>query len=200
MEVTETGRMKNFRFWCQKVLPAVYDDSLSYYELLCKVVDYLNTVINKVNGHSDAIAELESDVDALQDEFKKFKESGFNDYYAAQIEKWVKDNVGILFSTFCKSVTFGLTNDGYFCAYVPESWSDIVFDTGMVYGRSTYGRLLLKYDVDGTGVIDNTYSYNGQQETRLDQVERDIKSFGADVEKGKVAYSTLYTDLDKEVE
>ena len=31
-----------FRFWCQKVLPLVYDDSLSYYELLCKVVDYLN--------------------------------------------------------------------------------------------------------------------------------------------------------------
>lgn len=45
-----------FRFWCQKILPAVYDDSLSYYELLCKVVDYLNkvmeddlTVINYVN-------------------------------------------------------------------------------------------------------------------------------------------------------
>lgn len=33
---------KPFRFWCQKVLPLVYDDSLSYYELLCKVVDYLN--------------------------------------------------------------------------------------------------------------------------------------------------------------
>ena len=31
-----------FRFWCQKVLPLVYDDSLSYYELLCKVIDYLN--------------------------------------------------------------------------------------------------------------------------------------------------------------
>lgn len=31
-----------FRFWCQKVLPLVYDDSLSYYELLCKVVKYLN--------------------------------------------------------------------------------------------------------------------------------------------------------------
>lgn len=42
-----------FRFWCQKILPAVYDDSLSYYELLCKVVDYLNKVmeddINVVN-------------------------------------------------------------------------------------------------------------------------------------------------------
>ncbi len=37
--------LKPFRFWCQKVLPLVYDDSLSYYELLCKVVEYLNNVI-----------------------------------------------------------------------------------------------------------------------------------------------------------
>ena len=37
-----------FRFWCQKVLPAVYDDSLSYYELLCKVVEYLNTTMHDV--------------------------------------------------------------------------------------------------------------------------------------------------------
>ena len=34
--------LKPFRFWCQKVLPLVYDDSLSYYEVLCKVVDYIN--------------------------------------------------------------------------------------------------------------------------------------------------------------
>lgn len=36
---------KPFRFWCQKVIPLVYDESLSYYELLCKVIDYLNKVI-----------------------------------------------------------------------------------------------------------------------------------------------------------
>lgn len=40
----------SFRFWCQKVLPLVYDDSLSYYELLCKVVSYLNNVIQNVDG------------------------------------------------------------------------------------------------------------------------------------------------------
>lgn len=30
------------RIFCQTVLPAVYDDSLSYYEVLCKVVARLN--------------------------------------------------------------------------------------------------------------------------------------------------------------
>ena len=28
-----------FRYWCQTVLPITYDDSLSYYELLNKVVN-----------------------------------------------------------------------------------------------------------------------------------------------------------------
>ena len=49
-----------------------------------------------------------------------------------------------------------MTDDGYFCAYVPDSWVDIEFDTGAVYGYYTYGRLILRYIVDGSGVIDNT--------------------------------------------
>ena len=39
-----------FRFWCQKVLPTCYDDSLSYYEVLCKVKDTLNNIIENMNN------------------------------------------------------------------------------------------------------------------------------------------------------
>lgn len=34
-----------FKFWCNKVVPLVYDDSLSYMELLNKVVLYLNNML-----------------------------------------------------------------------------------------------------------------------------------------------------------
>lgn len=54
------AKIENFRFWCQKVLPLVYDDSLSYYELLCKVVSYLNNVITDVNTLSDDFQVLEN--------------------------------------------------------------------------------------------------------------------------------------------
>lgn len=47
-----------FRYWCQKVLPLVYDDSLSYYELLCKVVNYLNETIENVDLMGDDIQKL----------------------------------------------------------------------------------------------------------------------------------------------
>lgn len=48
----------SFKFWCQKVLPTVYDDSLSYYETLCKVVNYLNDVIENVDGLHEDISNL----------------------------------------------------------------------------------------------------------------------------------------------
>lgn len=51
-------KVEPFRFWCQTVLPLVYDDSLSYYELLCKVVEYLNQVIAQTNINSAVVAEL----------------------------------------------------------------------------------------------------------------------------------------------
>lgn len=50
--------LTSFRFWCQKVLPAVYDDSLSYYELLNKVVNYLNDIIHNVDAMSENITTL----------------------------------------------------------------------------------------------------------------------------------------------
>lgn len=49
-----------FRYFCQKVLPAVYDDSLTYYELLCKLTYKLNEVITTQNTQVDAIKELQS--------------------------------------------------------------------------------------------------------------------------------------------
>lgn len=56
-----------FRFWCQKVLPLVYDDSLSYYELLCKVIDYLNKTIENVNSLSVNFDELVKMFNTLKD-------------------------------------------------------------------------------------------------------------------------------------
>lgn len=47
-----------FRFFCQKTLPAVYDDSLSYYELLCKVVALLNDTLANVNMLNDDVKSI----------------------------------------------------------------------------------------------------------------------------------------------
>jgi hypothetical protein len=115
----------------------------------------------QVNANSKAIAEL-------QELMHKFMESGFEDYYAAQIEQWINDNLLQLWDTFADMVFFGLTSDGRFCAYVPDSWADITFDTGAVYGTDSYGRLLLKYNTSGQGVIDNTAPNYGIKDPSAD--------------------------------
>lgn len=66
--------LQPFRYWCQKVLPLVYDDSLSYYELLCKVVDYLNKTMEDVET-------LNSDVTGLHSAYVKLQ-SYVNNYFS----------------------------------------------------------------------------------------------------------------------
>lgn len=44
-------------FWCHKVIPLVYDDSLSYYELLCKVVQKVNEIISNMSELDEYIKE-----------------------------------------------------------------------------------------------------------------------------------------------
>lgn len=58
--------LQPFRYWCQKVLPLVYDDSLSYYELLCKVVDYLNKTMEDVETLHGDVTNIHTAYDELQ--------------------------------------------------------------------------------------------------------------------------------------
>lgn len=78
---TDFTPMRPFRFWCQKVLPLVYDDSLSYYELLNKVVKYLNDVIEDVNDLGTAFQELEDSLnhyveDVVEERLDQMVEDG----------------------------------------------------------------------------------------------------------------------------
>lgn len=53
--------LKPLVFWCQKVLPLVYDDSLSYYEVVCKCANKINELIENYNNLPDIIKELVTD-------------------------------------------------------------------------------------------------------------------------------------------
>ena len=47
-------RFPDFAFWLQKTQPLVYDDALSYYEVLCRTSAILNQLIKQVNDLTDA--------------------------------------------------------------------------------------------------------------------------------------------------
>lgn len=85
-----TEKMGYINFWCQKVIPLVFDDSLSYYEAICKFMQKLNEVISALNNNAECIDELQDkyiilqrNFDALEvkwEEFKTYIENEFNTF------------------------------------------------------------------------------------------------------------------------
>lgn len=103
-----------FRKWCYKVLPLVYDDSLSYYEVLCKVVDYINNII-------DSLKEQSEEIDKLQVEMKEVQQwiANFDTKY---LEELIKKHIANM-------IYVGISDAGYIIYYIPDSWNDITFNT-----------------------------------------------------------------------
>lgn len=74
----DTASMLNtMSFYCQPILPLVYDESMSYYETLCKVVGQLNNTgetVNKLNERLTAeIADREAGDAALDERLKQIE-------------------------------------------------------------------------------------------------------------------------------
>lgn len=143
--------------WCAGLIPSVYDESLSYYEQIAKVLSVLEEVIKHL-GETDANAEeLKRLYYLLKEQFDEFVDGGFEEYYEALLRAWIDENApSIVKDMLLTGVFFGLTSDGYFCAYKPSTWEDVQFDTGAIYGTEEYGRLILRCEVNGHGVINNT--------------------------------------------
>lgn len=58
MNMSTFTNVTEMKYWCYKVLPLVYDDSLSYYEVLCKATEKLNEVIENNNNIPEYIKEV----------------------------------------------------------------------------------------------------------------------------------------------
>ena len=125
--------LHHFRFWCQKVLPLVYDDSLSYYEVLCKVVNYINNLIDTNNQIIEYVDELKAELKVVQDWIDNFDTS-----YAESI---IREYLATM-------IFVEISDAGYFVYYIPESWDDITFNTtglDITIPDTDYGRLVLSY-------------------------------------------------------
>lgn len=125
--------LNHFRFWCQKVLPLVYDDSLSYYELLCKVVNYINNLIDTNNHIIEYVDELKAELKVVQDWIDNFDTS-----YAESI---IREYLATM-------IFVEISDSGYFIYFIPDSWKDITFNTtgwDIGYLEHDFGHLVLSY-------------------------------------------------------
>lgn len=109
-------------------------------QLFCelhKLICYSDNLANNINSDHEIIQ-------ALENAFDRFVDGEFDEYYEELIARWIADNMPSIIAAAVHMVFFGLTDDGYFCAYIPKEWA-FVFDTVMDYESDDYGRLTITY-------------------------------------------------------
>ena len=126
--------MRHFRFWCQSVLPLVYNDSLSYYEVLCKVVEYINNLIAEDKLIEENISELQNELAQVQE--------WINNYDTSYAEQIIRDTIATM-------IFVEINNEGYIVYNIPSEWSDTTFNTTgydiELALQPNYGHLVLSY-------------------------------------------------------
>ena len=117
-----------------------YDDDLR--ELLAKV----KWLIENVEDLNEWRTTHEAEYAELKQLYDDVMSGNFPPSIVEAFEKWMFENAIELVGKLVKHVYFGLTNNGYFCAYIPDAWADIQFDTVSNFDEPLYGHLMLMYD------------------------------------------------------
>lgn len=139
----------DFAFWLQKTQPLVYDDALSYYEVLCRTSAILNQLIKQVNDLTDAQKQfikdatdllnkiiqnwnnivdefnsMKSEFDNIKNEFNSMKNE-FNQWkqliaqWTTQMEQW-----GDEFNAWIKKLEEYIKKIDDFIQRIENEWND----------------------------------------------------------------------------
>lgn len=112
----------------------------------------LDWVLKMFNDVTVSVKEVRKILDDYVDTADKFLElynamlnGDFPQAVQDAFNKWMRENALDIVGDLVHMVFFGLTDDGYFVAYIPEAWDDITFGTtglddfpdGIPYGHLT---------------------------------------------------------------
>ena len=165
------------------VIPKMYFDVHSVeqrYHVLCR---QLHKLVCYVDMFGEAMNITREEIEELKEQFQKFIDSGFEDYYEDLLNKWIIEHMPDIISAYVKQVFFGLTLEGYFVAYIPKgsAWEDIIFDTGQVYELDTYGRLMLYYETDSSSEIWQEQSLSQNLQSIVNRLDRNVNMLNGEV-------------------
>ncbi len=131
--------------------PGEIRESLSQYldQQVSILRNNINAYLNQMKADSlQEIANLTNEVREATDNLTNEVREITNDL-TTEVQD-MSNEVTNQLSSFIGGIFFGLTQDGYFVAYAPDSWDSVVFDTGSDYTLDTYGRLILRMNVNGS--------------------------------------------------
>lgn len=117
----------------------------------------LSWTIHQIQAILTAIKQIDGWIDTHEEQYEQLKalydavmSGNFPPTITQAFSNWMRVNGLDIVGELAKMVIFNITDEGYFVAYIPEGWDDIIFSTTgldeFIPGVD-YGRLVLSYDV-----------------------------------------------------
>ena len=112
----------------------------SYYDDLARTQELIKTLANRIWEYDQTLYEKLKLVEDTLKEYANILDGKIEDFdriILEKTEKWLAENMEDILTEAVELVWFGLTDDGYFMAVIPDGWKDVTFDT------TEYGQLML---------------------------------------------------------
>ena len=167
-----TDNLRQFHFWCQKTLPLVYDDSLSYYEVLAKVTKHLNELTTLVNEIGDELERYEGVTDNRLDTLETWRTEV--DTWRAQIDQW-------------RTIVENWREDVDTWISQTDDWKQstenhlTAHDNWISYATNLINNTIVPFIEDMTTRVSDIESAITGLEDRIDTAEDDIDTLQSDV-------------------
>lgn len=100
-----------------------YDTDLGW---LIKDYKHITALIQSLNEWK---IEHEAEYEVLKAFFDGLMSGNYPEEFEKNLVEWIDKNALDIIGQLVKMVFFGITDDGYFVAYIPSSWNDITFGT-----------------------------------------------------------------------
>ena len=175
------------------VIPTLYWQAISPEQQIHDLYCYVENLLSYSNAQTGWITDNHDKLDELEALFNEWVAHGFDEQYKDLVIKWIDDHMQFIFEHCVKQIFPALTEDGRFCVYIPDGWSDITFNVPVLEGFD-YGRIMLVYDADGVGVIDNTGRYDDTDREEVARLRADVNALEMDMTR---VNHTLYDPMSE---
>ena len=117
-------------------LPAVYDDSVSFYETVCTLIDRVNKLIVSTTASYEE----------LKSAFEELYEYVHGTAWEDAICQWVNANLPCIVAQVCKWFQFGINDNGNVVCVIPTSWQNFGIHWNTDFGSPDFGKLTIGWE------------------------------------------------------
>lgn len=117
-----------------------YDSDLGW------LIKEMRKIIDETGASSEWKEKVDAELAELETCCNDLMTGDFPDGFRTALATWIERDLPSLLAEFVKFIQFGITNTGYFCAFIPDHWDFISFDTISDGDSPLFGHLILMYD------------------------------------------------------